>query len=134
MITVIKILNFSLYSTSNGPVTLGNLLEFILILSVSIIISRVIILYLRRYFGYKVSKDVVGTTIKLIYYVPLIIISIAIFPLIGLDPSGLLLAGGITGIVLGFTSQNIVGNLISGVFLMIEKPIKIGDQVEINKI
>ena len=51
-----------------------------------------------------------------------------------MDPSGLLLAGGITGIVLGFASQNIVGNLISGVFLMIEKPIKIGDQVEINKI
>jgi small-conductance mechanosensitive channel len=45
-----------------------------------------------------------------------------------------LLAGGITGIVLGFASQNIMGNLISGVFLMIEKPIKIGDQVEINKI
>jgi len=57
-----------------------------------------------------------------------------VLPLIGLDPSGLLLAGGITGIVLGFASQNIVGNLISGVFLMIEKPIKIGDQVEINKI
>jgi small-conductance mechanosensitive channel len=52
--------------------------------------------------------------------------------LIGLDPSGFLLAGGITGIVLGFASQNIVGNLISGIFLMIEKPIKIGDQVEIS--
>ena len=45
-----------------------------------------------------------------------------------------MLAGEITGIVLGFASQNIVENLISGVFLMIEKPIKIGDQVEINKI
>jgi small-conductance mechanosensitive channel len=74
------------------------------------------------------------TTIKFLYYVSLIIVSISILPLIGLDPSGLLLAGGITGIVLGFASQNIVGNLISGVFLMIEKPIKIGDQVEINKI
>lgn len=95
MITAIKILNFSLYSTSNGPITLGNLLEFVLILSVSIIISRVITLYLRRYFGDKVSKDVVETTIKLIYYVPLIIISITIFPLIGLDPSGLLPAGGL---------------------------------------
>ncbi len=27
-----------------------------------------------------------------------------------------------------------MGNLISGIFLMIEKPIKIGDQVEIDKI
>jgi small-conductance mechanosensitive channel len=54
--------------------------------------------------------------------------------MIGFDPSGLFLAGSITGIILGFASQNIVGNLISGIFLMIEKPIKIGDQVEINQI
>jgi small-conductance mechanosensitive channel len=130
----INILNFILYSTSKGPVTLENLLEFIFILSFSIIISRIITLYLRRYFRNKVSKDVGETTIKFLYYSILLIVFITILPLIGLDPSGLLLAGGITGIVLGFASQNIVGNLISGVFLMIEKPIKIGDQVEINKI
>ncbi len=130
----INILNFILYSTSRGPVTLGNLLEFIFILSFSIIIYRIIILYLRRYFKNKVSKDVGETTIKFLYYGSLLIVFITVLPLIGLDPSGLLLAGGITGIVLGFASQNIVGNLISGVFLMIEKPIKIGDQVEINKI
>lgn len=130
----INILNFILYSTSQGPVTLGNLLEFIFILSFSIIISRIIIFYLRRYFKNKVSKDVGETTIKFLYYGSLLIVFITVLPLIGLDPSGLLLAGGITGIVLGFASQNIVGNLISGVFLMIEKPIKIGDQVEINKI
>src|SRR5208283_3008693 len=130
----INFLNFILYSTSKGPVTLGNLLEFIFILSFSIIIYRIVILYLRRYFINKVSKDVGETTIKFLYYSSLFIVFITILPLIGLDPSGLLLAGGITGIVLGFASQNIVGNLISGVFLMIEKPIKIGDQVEINKI
>ena len=134
MMMSINILNFILYSTSKGPVTLGNLLEFIFILSFSIIISRIIILYLRRYFKNKVSKDVGETTIKFLYYGSLLIVFITVLPLIGLDPSGLLLAGGITGIVLGFASQNIVGNLISGVFLMIEKPIKIGDQVEINKI
>jgi len=129
-----SILNFILYSTSKGPVTLGNLLEFIFIMSFSIILSRIIILYLRRYFKNKVSKDVGETTIKFLYYSVLLIVFITVLPLIGFDPSGLLLAGGITGIVLGFASQNIVGNLISGVFLMIEKPIKIGDQVEINKI
>jgi len=130
----INILNFILYSTSKGPVTLGNLLEFIFILSFSIIISRIVILYLRRYFKNKVSKDVGETTIKFLDYGSLLIVFITILHLIGFDPSGLLLAGGITGIVLGFASQNIVGNLISGVFLMIEKPMKIGDQVEINKI
>jgi small-conductance mechanosensitive channel len=132
LITDINFLDFSPYSTSNGPVTMGDLLKFVLILSFSIIISRIITLYLRRSFKDKVSKDAGETILKLFYYGTIIIVFIAILPLTGLDPSGLLLAGGITGIVLGFASQNIVGNLISGVFLMIEKPIKIGDQVEIS--
>jgi len=132
LITDINFLGFSPYSTSNGPVTMGDLLKFVLILSFSIIISRIITLYLRRSFKDKVSKDAGETILKLFYYGTIIIVFIAVLPLTGLDPSGLLLAGGITGIVLGFASQNIVGNLISGVFLMIEKPIKIGDQVEIS--
>jgi small-conductance mechanosensitive channel len=132
LITDINFLDFSPYSTSNGPVTMGDLLKFVLILSFSIIIARIITLYLRRSFKDKVSKDAGETILKLFYYGTIIIVFIAILPLTGLDPSGLLLAGGITGIVLGFASQNIVGNLISGVFLMIEKPLKIGDQVEIS--
>jgi small-conductance mechanosensitive channel len=130
--TDINFLDFSLYTTSHGPVTLGDLLKFVLILSFSVLVSRIITLYLRRYFKDKVSRDVGETVLKFFYYGALVIVIITILPLIGLDPSGLLLAGGITGIVLGFASQNIVGNLISGVFLMIEKPIKIGDQVEIS--
>jgi hypothetical protein len=69
LITAINILNFSLYSTSTDPVTLGNLLEFVLILSFSIIVSRIITLYLRRYFKDKVNKDVGETTIKFLDYV-----------------------------------------------------------------
>jgi len=38
------------------------------------------------------------------------------------------------GIILGFASQSIVGNFIAGIFLIIEKPIKIGDQVNIDDI
>ncbi len=125
-------LDYSLYSTSAGPVTIGSILQFVLILSISIIISKIITLYLRRSFKDKVSKDIGETFLKLFYYGSIIIVFIAVLPLIGLNPSGILLAGGITGIVLGFASQNIVGNLVSGIFLMIEKPIKIGDQVEIS--
>ncbi|MEZ5336245.1 MAG: mechanosensitive ion channel family protein [Methanolobus sp.] len=55
-----------------------------------------------------------------------------IFPVLNIDTSGLLVAGGVVGIVIGFASQSIVGNFISGVFLMIERPIKIGDQVNID--
>ena len=130
MITDINFLDFSLYPTSNGPVTLGALLKFILILFFSVLFSKILTLYLRRSLKDKVSKDVGETVLKILYYGILIIVFISILPLIGIDPSALLLAGGITGIILGFASQNIVGNLVSGFFLMVERPIKIGDQVK----
>jgi len=130
----INFLEHTLYSTSQGPVTPLDLIKFIIILSFSILLSRVLTIYLRRSLKDRVSKDVGEPILKLLYYGSLIIIFIAILPLIGLDPSGLLLAGGVAGIVLGFASQNIVGNLVSGCFLMFERPIKIGDQVEINGI
>lgn len=128
----INFFEFVLYPTSKGPVTLGDLIKFIVILSFSVLLSRVLTIYLRRSLKDRVSKDVGEPILKLLYYSSLIVVFISILPLIGLDPSGLLLAGGVAGIVLGFASQNIVGNLVAGCFLMFERPIKIGDQVEIN--
>lgn len=134
MITGIDFLDFGLYTTSSGPVTVGDLLRFVLILFFSILISKILTLYLRRSLKDKVSKDVGETFLKILYYSILIIVFISTLPLIGLNPSALLLAGGVTGIILGFASQNIVGNLVSGFFLMVERPIKIGDQVQINDV
>lgn len=121
-------------STSNGNVTLGSVLEFILILSFSTLLAKILSIYLRRSLKDRVSKDIRETVIKLLYYGILTIVFFSNLPLIGINPSGLLLAGGVAGIVLGFASQNIVGNLVSGVFLMAERPIKIGDQVQINDV
>lgn len=130
----INFFDFVLYLTSEGPVTFGDLIKFILILSFSVLLSRVLTIYLRRSLKDRVSKDVGEPVLKLLYYSSLIVVFVSTLPLIGLDPSGLLLAGGVAGIVLGFASQNIVGNLVAGCFLMFERPIKIGDQVEINGI
>ena len=41
------------------------------------------------------------------------------------------MAGGILGIVIGFATQSVVSNLISGIFLIIEKPAKQGDSIEL---
>ena len=130
----INLFDLVLYLTSKGPVTFGDLLKFVLILSFSVLLSRIFTIYLRRSLKDRVSKDVGEPILKLLYYGSLIVVFIVILPLIGLDPSGFLLAGGVAGIVLGFASQNIVGNLVAGCFLMFERPIKIGDQVEINGI
>ena len=133
MITDLDFLDISL-PISDGTVTLGSVLKFILILSFSTLIAKILSLYLRRSLKDRVSKDMCETIIKIFYYGMLTIVFLSNLSLIGINPSALLVAGGVTGIILGFASQNIVGNLISGFFLMVERPIKIGDQVEISGI
>lgn len=130
----INFLDNILYTTSKGSITPLHLIKFVAILSITVIFSRVLTIYLRRALKDRVSKDVGEPILKLLYYSTLIVVFISILPLVGLDPSGFMLAGGVAGIVLGFASQNIVGNLVSGCFLMFERPIKIGDQVEVNGI
>ena len=129
-----NLFDIALNPAAEDPVTLGDILTFVLVLSFSVVLARVLTLYLRRSLKDRVSSDVVEPLLRLLYYGFLGIVLISILPLIGLNPSGLLLAGGVAGLVIGFASQNIVGNLVSGFFLMIERPIKIGDQVEVNGI
>lgn len=118
----------------DGTVTLGSVIKFILLLSFSTFFAKILSLYMRRSLKDKVSKDAGETIIKIVYYGILTIVFFSNLRLIGINPSGFLLAGGVAGIVLGFASQNIVGNLVSGFFLMVERPIKIGDQVQISDV
>ncbi|WP_292466443.1 mechanosensitive ion channel family protein [Methanolobus sp.] len=105
----------------------------IAILVFAVIISKGITIYLQRSLKDKMDKEHLNILLKTIYY-GIVIVAIVgfIFPLLNINTSGLLVAGGFAGIVIGFASQSIVGNFISGIFLMIERPVKIGDQVNID--
>lgn len=58
-----------------------------------------------------------------------ILISLHVF---GLNTASLAVAFGALGIGLGFGLQNIFNNFISGIILLFERPIQVGDDVEIN--
>jgi small-conductance mechanosensitive channel len=47
----------------------------------------------------------------------------------GLDPSPLLTVGSVSGIVVGFASQNLLLNLISGISIFLTRPFVVGDIV-----
>ncbi len=132
-------------------IDLGNLIEEIQnkelfgrsistwILSLIILIIGV---FLARFFSHLVWKwskkrlDKHGQDLfkKIIYYFVIIIFVMMALNNLGVEFSGLLVAGGVLGIVLGFASQTVVSNLISGIFMYFDKPLKIGDYVVIEDI
>ena len=51
---------------------------------------------------------------------------------VGLNLSNLVLLGSAVGVGLGFGLQNIANNFVSGIILLTERPIRVGDRVEVG--
>ncbi len=69
---------------------------------------------------------------KLVFYGGISVLFIMILQELGFSLAALLGAAGIAGLALGFASQTSLSNLISGLFLISEKPFQIGDIIRVG--
>ena len=107
------------------------------LIALAVFFTGIFISLLIRRIIYRVSikfmpKDISSILSKVVYYVLVIIVVISTFGVLGVDLTGFIIAGGILGIILGFALQSITSNFVSGLFLFWERPLKIGDLVEID--
>ena len=121
------ILDKILYS----DVTVQDLFVALLIMLIATMIGKAIAMNLKRALK-DMSKDRASTISKVVYYFFVIAGVFIALPMLKVNLSGLLVAGGLMAIVIGFASQSIVTNLISGIFLSIEKPVKVEDVVSVG--
>lgn len=102
------------------------------IIIVGFLVARFARLLTARYIGARLPPDTRKTMGRFVYYVIIAIALLSALGISGIDLSGVFLAGGIAGIVIGFATQSLFSNLISGVFLQIDRPMRIGDPVLIT--
>lgn len=115
-----------------ADVTVFNLLIAIIIFLGALLTAKLVALYMNRFLKDKLAKEHLDILSKVAYYSIIVVALLWTLPNVGVKLSGLLVAGGIVGLAVGFASQSIIGNLVSGLFLFIERPVKIGDGVNID--
>jgi small-conductance mechanosensitive channel len=71
---------------------------------------------------------------RTVFYTLLALFSLSALKHVGIDLTILLGAAGIFTVAIGFASQTSASNLISGLFLMVERPFSIGDVIKVNEI
>jgi small-conductance mechanosensitive channel len=123
--------NTSLDTNIIGNIQVIDILAIGIILLIAVVVAKIVTIYLKKSLSDRMDKNELRILIRVIQYFILLIGLLIASPHFRIDLSGLLVAGGVAGLIIGFASQSVVSNLVSGLFLIIERPIKIGDNISV---
>jgi small-conductance mechanosensitive channel len=71
---------------------------------------------------------------KLVFYIGSTIILVSVLLELGINLTGILATAGVATVAIGFAAQTSLSNLISGLFLIGEKPFQIGDLIRVSEV
>lgn len=104
----------------------------VLVLFIFWIIYKVIIRSIKKIKTPRFTANKSMIAVKIVKYAFYIIALLYILNLFGINVSAIWGAAGIAGVALAFAAQTSVSNVISGVFLIVEKSIHIGDFITVG--
>lgn len=129
-----QILQFPLLHLGGGELTVLNLLKLVAWLLAVVLIERglrkwVLALLLVRTQLQPASQFAIA---RIFGYSFIAFGSYLGLQFAGIDLSSLALLAGAIGVGLGFGLQNIISNFVSGIIILVERPITLGDRVEVG--
>jgi small-conductance mechanosensitive channel len=129
-----ELLDFQLFWAGGTRFTLGHLIELVVLL-VLVFVAEVM---LRRVFFVRVLKRTrlrssIQFAVQQIGRYTFLLLGIYLsLTAVGINLSSLAFLAGALGVGVGFGLQNIVSNFVSGLIILAEQPIAIGDRVEVG--
>ena len=129
-----EIWSYVLVTTPTGQtLTVGQIVSVILLVVVGYVGSRLIGYLLgRRLSATSLRPDIVYVLQRIAFFVLIVFVVMTALSLLGIPLTAFAFATGAIAIGVGFGAQNIINNFISGWILMAERPIRIGDFIEID--
>lgn len=133
---IVNFLSVPIFSIGNTDVTLWTLTYLILLL----VLLYYVTTKLNKIVVYKLlanSKIELGVRVAvgtIFRYVILTVGFIIILQTVGINLSSITILLGALGVGIGFGLQNITNNFVSGLIILFERPIKVGDRIEVTGI
>jgi small-conductance mechanosensitive channel len=122
------------YGIPGTPLTVGKLVILGALLSLLLYFSRRFTRWMvdsflaRRHIDVGV-RQAVGTLVR---YAITTLGFVVILQAVGIDLSAITVLAGALGVGLGFGLQNVASNFVSGLIILFERPIKVGDRIEVG--
>ena len=133
---VFELLNNPLISVGGTTVTAWRVIYFLLLLFLLVFISKRIKHWLIDKVLSKGGMDIgtrtaIGTMVR---YMIILVGLMIILQSVGIDLSTVTVIAGALGVGIGFGLQNITNNFVSGIIILFERPIKVGDRIQVEDI
>ena len=121
---------------TGGQVSVGDLLAFVLTIVLSFLASSLLRTVLEDEVFPRLSlpAGVPYALSSLLRYLVIFCGFVVALFVLGLDLDRVTLLGGAFGLGLGFGLQNVVNNFVSGLIVLFERPVRVGDTVEIGTV
>jgi small-conductance mechanosensitive channel len=129
-----QVLHFKLFDLNQTPITVASILMFVLVIAMFFVISRI---FNRLLLGkilerFQLDWGVRYNMVRASHYGFMILGTVVAFQFVGIDLSGLAVVFGLLSVGIGFGLQNVTSNFISGLILLLERPIQVGDRVTVG--
>lgn len=129
---VLHFLRDPLFNLGNTHVSLGLILYIVVSVFLLFWLSGILkrLLQNRVLVRYNVDVGVRQAISTIARYIIVVIGLMVIIQSAGIDLSFLTVLAGALGVGIGFGLQNITNNFVSGIVILLERPIKVGDRIE----
>ena len=125
---------FQIFQIKQTSVTPFSIFLFLFVFFLFLVFSHIFckLLLVRMTKRLHVDESTVYTFTRITHYIIMFVGALVAFQFVGIDLSGLVVIFGALSVGIGFGLQTLASNFISGLIILLERPIKVGDRVSVG--